>query len=113
MKIDFDTVLLSPAGTAIPNGDSSALRLADVIMHALVAAGPGDRRTSKDEAVRVFRLAVRIAAGGVQDVSPEDCVLMTQRVEISGLSPYVAGQVSVLLEGGDVGIAGQASGPSP
>ncbi len=104
MTRDLDAPLRNLDGTPIVEGGKPAivdgnptveggkpLLMATVATSALLAQVPGETPTGDDKAAR-FRLAIRLHAGGAQDIKAEDLALLKKLVG-QLYNPLVVGQV--------------------
>jgi len=113
MRIDFDRALTTLDGEALKYAveacsacgrprEERSRTLRNACVDGLMATSPQDQAITGEEKVRRYQLAVRIHEGGVVEVSPEDVVLVRERVALL-FGSIVVGQVWPMLESGAAG----------
>lgn len=96
MQIHFDRVVVELDGS--PAGGDTPLTVGSMCLQALVAAIRDETPPPPAEVERRYRLALRIQRGGEQDLSPEDCTLLRDRIcRVYGV--WAAGQACEALGG--------------
>lgn len=104
MKRDFDKPVLALDGTPMrtKEGDDAPIAtMHDTIVQALLAPDSESKArsnpTSPDDKVKLFKLAMRLYKGGVQEVEADEITLIKQRVGMLYL-PLTVGRVAEFLE---------------
>lgn len=96
MKVNFSTPIKSLSGeNLVENGKE--ITLASVSCTALIASFPDEMNLSGDEKVRRYSLALKIFAGGEQDLSIEDLGSLRSLIS-KGFGPLVVGRVREILD---------------
>lgn len=99
MKINFDSAITNLDGFSPARDDKgAAITLQAVALTALMAMLPEDQNMQGDEKASRFRLALRIHAGGEQDMAPEDATTL-KRLIGRCYGPLVVGRAYELLNG--------------
>lgn len=95
MKRNFDAPMLDPQGNAY--ADEATLKT--VAFMALQAAGSlkSDEHMTVQQKLDIYRLTNLIVQGGVIDLSPEDLVLLKDRIG-KALNPMVVGKSFEMLD---------------
>lgn len=98
MKVNFGIRFKSIKGDDLPIGDGNPQHLGEAAANALLAPDPTDR----DFGVKAtkYRLAMRVAAGGEVDVTPEEATMIKLAMGAIYV-PLVCGQAESALNGDD------------
>jgi len=96
-KINLDQVLVDLKGGDIME-DKEPLTLAKVCSGALSVPIEEDKNLDPGKAIGRWRLAVRLHAGGEQELSPEEVTQLRARLPKIYLSAIISGQAASMLE---------------
>lgn len=98
MKIDFSAPLISIKGEKMKDTEKADLALKDVCIEALMAVVPSDERTSGETKYKRFQLAEKIVGGGEVELTPDEAVILKDRIGVC-YGPAVVGPAYKLLNG--------------
>lgn len=97
MKINFDSQLVHLDGVALKTNDVP-LTLKGASIEALMTLVESDRKASGEVKFKRYELAVKVKGGGEVEVTPEEIVMLKERIgEVYG--PAVVGPAYKLLNG--------------
>ena len=97
MKINVDTVLSGLDGAAL-SGARGPLTLREVVIEVLMGTLDVDKDSTGAEKLALYQLAVKVNAGGMVDLLPEETSVLKERVGM-GYGPVVIGPAYALLDG--------------
>lgn len=96
MKVNLDQIILDAAGrdAVLPgvNGEPETAYLGRVCAMAMFAQLPGDEKLQGLEKAHIGDLGLQFYAGGEINLSPEDAVIVRQRVG-AAFSPLIVARV--------------------
>lgn len=100
MLIDFDKIIQDAAGrdTMLPgiNGEAETAHLGRVCAMAMFAQLPGDDKLQGIEKAHIGELGLRFYSGGKVELSPEDAVIVRQRVGLA-FAPLIVARVYSMI----------------
>lgn len=95
LEFDFDHVLIDLRGQPLTDGTTKeALTLGAACAYALTNAQTGDVQ-GKDHLIR-FKLGMKIMSGKAS-LTPEEIVLIKERVAAAYVAPIIGGQILMLF----------------
>lgn len=96
MRIDFSREIHDLAGKPISE-NGVPVTLGSVCSGALLMPYPDERNVSGEDKVKRFRLAEKVYAGGLQDITVEDAALLKQLLA-KAYTPLIVGRAYGILE---------------
>lgn len=100
MKVNLDQFLVDFEGDPLKILETDELwTLKKAVVNVLSAPIDGDRNVDPEKAVARWRLAVRLQAGGEQEVSPEEAAEIRGRLPKVYPSALLSGQACEMLKG--------------
>lgn len=96
MKVNFDAVMKDLKGEPIKDGQED-FKLGSACCNALLAPYPDEQNLDSKDKVRRYKLALKVTAGGEQDLSVEEVADLKKLVG-KAFPPLIVGRAFEVLD---------------